>query len=74
MQRCMLSVDNTYSIPNLKVTGYLCKTNIVSSTAFRGFGGPQGIIITENVMADVAMALGMEPDKVGTSEGILLML
>ena len=41
LDRAMFHVDNAYFIPNLKVTGRVCRTNLPSNTAFRGFGGPQ---------------------------------
>ena len=41
MERAIFHSDNCYLIPNIRVRGYVCKTNIPSNTAFRGFGGPQ---------------------------------
>ena len=52
--RAMLHVDNTYYIPNLALKGYLAKTNHVSNTAFRGFGGPQGMLVIEEIMDRIA--------------------
>ncbi|WAR00721.1 XDH-like protein [Mya arenaria] len=45
MDRALFHSDNAYKIPNMKVTGYVCKTNTPSNTAFRGFGGPQGMMM-----------------------------
>nr|KAG5686897.1 hypothetical protein BaRGS_012445 [Batillaria attramentaria] len=55
---------NNYNIPNMRVTGIMCKTNMPSSTAFRGFGGPQGMVVAETWIAHVAAALSMAPEKV----------
>ncbi|KAK7429576.1 hypothetical protein QQZ08_003955 [Neonectria magnoliae] len=58
-ERAMTHVDGCYRIPNMHVTGRLCKTNTMSNTAFRGFGGPQGMFIAETYMEEVADRLGM---------------
>lgn len=47
-------------IPNVEVMGYVCKTNIPSNTAFRGFGGPQGMFVAENMIRDVAEFLNKD--------------
>ncbi len=57
LQRAMLHVDNAYFIPNLSVVGRVWKTNLPSNTAFRGFGGPQGMALIENVIDRVARYL-----------------
>lgn len=62
LDRALLHVDSAYNIPNLRAEGYCCKTNLPSNTAFRGFGGPQGIMIGESVMDDVARHLNVAPD------------
>lgn len=54
MQRAMTHVDNCYMIPNVHIRGFVCRTNTVPNTAFRGFGGPQGLFITETFMAEIA--------------------
>jgi xanthine dehydrogenase large subunit len=59
--RAMLHVDNAYYIPHIKVTGRIAKTNKVSNTAFRGFGGPQGMIVIEEVVDRLARALNLPP-------------
>ena len=56
-------MDNAYNIPKIDVRGYCCKTNIQSNTAFRGFGGPQGLLVVENFMDDVACELNMDPTE-----------
>jgi len=62
MDRCCTHVDNCYEIPNVHVRGHVCKTNIHSNTAFRGFGGPQAMFIAESYMVAVAEGLGMSVD------------
>lgn len=57
MQRAMLHVDNAYYIPHLRVVGRVWKTNLPSNTAFRGFGGPQGMAVIETVVDRIARAL-----------------
>ena len=57
MERAMLHCDNAYYIKNLRVTGQVCKTNTAPSTAFRGFGGPKGMLTIENIMEEVAQTL-----------------
>lgn len=62
--RAMLHVDNAYYIPNVEVRGRIAKTNKVSNTAFRGFGGPQGMIVIEDIMDRIARSLNLPPDVV----------
>ncbi len=64
MERSMLHADNAYFFPNIAVTGTVCRTNLPSNTAFRGFGGPQGIAATECVIEEVATLLGLDPLEV----------
>ncbi|XP_021947177.1 xanthine dehydrogenase/oxidase [Folsomia candida] len=61
MERALFSADNAYNIPNVDFTGYVCKTNLPSNTAFRGFGGPQGMMFTENVFDQIADKLNIDP-------------
>ncbi|KAK2707466.1 xanthine dehydrogenase/oxidase-like isoform X2 [Artemia franciscana] len=61
MERALFSIDNAYRLPNMQVTGYCCKTNLPSNTAFRGFGGPQGMMIMESVIDDITRKLKMDP-------------
>ena len=63
VERALSHIDGVYKIPNVHVRGRLCKTNTVSNTAFRGFGGPQGMFICESMMSEVADRLGMSVDK-----------
>ncbi len=58
--RAVFHIDNAYYLPNLRVVSHRCKTNTVSSTAFRGFGGPQGMFAVEGVIAAIARRLGVD--------------
>ncbi|HIK43566.1 MAG TPA: xanthine dehydrogenase molybdopterin binding subunit [Leptolyngbyaceae cyanobacterium M65_K2018_010] len=64
LMRAMLHVDNAYYIPNLVVEGRIAKTNRVSNTAYRGFGGPQGMIVIEDVVDRIARTLKLPPEVV----------
>ncbi len=55
--RAIFHTDNAYWLPAVKVTSHRCKMNTQSHTAFRGFGGPQGVILIETVMGDIARCL-----------------
>jgi xanthine dehydrogenase large subunit len=59
--RAVFHCDNAYFLPNVRITSHRCKTNTVSSTAFRGFGGPQGMFAAEGVIAAIARRLGIDP-------------
>jgi len=65
MQEALSNVDDCYHIPNFRAVGRVCKTNLPSCTAMRGFGAPQAILTMENVIHDVANFLGIRTDKVG---------
>lgn len=62
-ERAMSHIDGCYKIPNVHIRGRLCKTNTMSNTAFRGFGGPQGMFIAESFMSEVADRLGMAVEE-----------
>jgi len=64
LARALCHADNCYFLPNALFRGYPCKTNTVSNTAFRGFGGPQGMIIIEAVLEHVARSLGRSLDDI----------
>jgi xanthine dehydrogenase large subunit len=64
LERAMFHVDNAYYVPALRVTGRAAKTNLASNTAFRGFGGPQGMLVIEEIIDRVARALGLPPETV----------
>ena len=53
MERAVTHADNTYKIPNYNVVGRVCRTNLPPNTAFRGFGGPQAMIISEQLVQSV---------------------
>lgn len=61
MGRALCHVDNAYWIPNFVAQGRIAKTNKTSQTAFRGFGGPQGMFVIEEVLGHAAPALGIDP-------------
>ncbi|KAH1104771.1 hypothetical protein GYH30_038233 [Glycine max] len=64
LERAMFHSDNVYEIPNMRVMGRACFTNFPSHTAFRGFGGPQGLLIAENWIQRIAVELKMSPEKI----------
>jgi len=64
MERAMFHSDNSYKVPNLRVKGHCCKTNLPSNTAFRGFGGPQGLMIVEGWIEKIAQKLNLKPEEV----------
>lgn len=57
LERAMLHADNSYFIPNMKIIGKAYKTNLPSNTAFRGFGGPQGMLAVETIIDKIARVL-----------------
>lgn len=59
--RAMYHADNAYFLENVKITSHRCRTNTVSNTAFRGFGGPQGMVGMEHVIEEIARHLGKDP-------------
>ncbi len=61
VDRAMFHADNGYYLENVAITGNRCKTNTISNTAYRGFGGPQGMMIIECVIDDIAFHLGLDP-------------
>lgn len=67
LERAMFHSDNVYDVPNMRVRGQVCYTNFPSNTAFRGFGGPQGMIIAENWIQRIAMELQRSPEEIRVS-------
>jgi xanthine dehydrogenase large subunit len=61
MERTLFHCTNTYFIPNVTATAYSCRTHLPPNTAFRGFGGPQGMFIIESAIVLAAEKLGVEP-------------
>ncbi len=62
--RAMLHADNAYFLPDVRIESHRLRTNTQSATAYRGFGGPQGILGIESVMQRIAAALGKDPFEV----------
>jgi xanthine dehydrogenase/oxidase len=60
MDRAVTHFQNACRIPNVSVYGYLCKTNIQTNTAFRGFGAPQGMLVGETMYRHIAETLGKD--------------
>lgn len=58
--RAIFHTDNAYYLSDLTITSHRCKTHTQSHTAFRGFGGPQGVLLIETVMGDIARYLGLD--------------
>ena len=59
--RAMFHADNAYYLPAVRITSYRCKTHTQSNTAFRGFGGPQGMAAMEHVIEEIAHVLACDP-------------
>ncbi|CAL4940191.1 unnamed protein product [Urochloa decumbens] len=64
LERAMFHSENVYDIPNIRVRGQVCFTNFPSNTAFRGFGGPQGMLIAENWIHRIALELQRSPEDI----------
>jgi xanthine dehydrogenase large subunit len=64
MWRALFHLDNVYHVPHVEAAGYVCRTHKTSQTAFRGFGGPQGMLVIEEVMDRVARTLSLPPEVV----------
>ncbi|MFN8248381.1 MAG: molybdopterin cofactor-binding domain-containing protein [Ferruginibacter sp.] len=64
LERTLFHCTNSYYIPNVTATAYSCKTNLPPNTAFRGFGGPQGMFVIEAAIAKAADALGVTASEI----------
>ncbi|MEY2879314.1 MAG: hypothetical protein RLZZ15_1694 [Verrucomicrobiota bacterium] len=64
VDRALFHLDNAYYLPAVRFTGRIAKTNVASNTAFRGFGGPQGMFVIEEIVDRVARACGLPPEVV----------
>lgn len=64
LERTLFHCTNSYFIPNVSATAYSCKTNLPPNTAFRGFGGPQGMFVIESAIAHAAEKLGVAKDEI----------
>jgi xanthine dehydrogenase molybdopterin binding subunit len=62
--RALFHLDNAYYLPNVEFSGQVACTNLASNTAFRGFGGPQGMLVIEEIMDRVARTVGLRPEAV----------
>ncbi|HEX3599765.1 MAG TPA: molybdopterin cofactor-binding domain-containing protein, partial [Lacipirellulaceae bacterium] len=60
MERTLLHTDNCYFLSNVELTGQVCFTNLPSNTAFRGFGGPQALVVIENILEAIAEHTGLD--------------
>ncbi|MEQ3500336.1 molybdopterin cofactor-binding domain-containing protein [Tenacibaculum sp. SSH1-16] len=63
-ERTLFHATNSYFVPNVHTTVYSCKTNLPPNTAFRGFGGPQGMFVIESAIADAADKIGINKRKI----------
>jgi xanthine dehydrogenase large subunit len=64
LSRAMFHCDNAYLLPAVELTGLICLTHKTSQTAFRGFGGPQGMLVIEEILDQAARRLGLPPETV----------
>uniref|UniRef100_W5MWS9 aldehyde oxidase n=1 Tax=Lepisosteus oculatus TaxID=7918 RepID=W5MWS9_LEPOC len=64
IEKILLHMDNSYNIPNLRGMSTACRTNLPSNTAFRGFGVPQSMLVTESWINDVAVRVGCSAEKI----------
>ncbi len=64
LERTLFHCTNSYFIPNVSATAYSCKTNLPPNTAFRGFGGPQGMFVIESAIAHAAEKLGVSASEI----------
>ncbi|MGA8263369.1 MAG: molybdopterin cofactor-binding domain-containing protein [Ignavibacteriaceae bacterium] len=64
LERTLFHATNSYFVPNVKTTAYSCRTNLPPNTAFRGFGGPQGMFVIESAIHKAASVLGVDPSVI----------
>lgn len=64
MERTLFHCTNSYFVPNVKARAYSCRTNLPPNTAFRGFGGPQGMFVIEAAIAKAAEQLNISPSVI----------
>ncbi len=64
LSRAMFHCDNAYLLPTAQITGLICRTHKTSQTAFRGFGGPQGMLVIEEILDQAARRLGLAPEVI----------
>ena len=68
LARALCHIDNAYWIPNVRVNGRIAKTNKTSQTAFRGFGGPQGMLVIEDILGRCAPSARRRPGRAATPQ------
>ncbi len=64
LERALFHAENVYNIPDIRIRGRACRTNLPPNTAFRGFGAPQGIFVIENIMESLAVKTGLDPFEI----------
>lgn len=64
MERALFHMENSYLIPNIRGRGFLCRTHLPSNTAFRGFGGPQGMMVCEDWINAIALKLNRRAEEI----------
>ncbi|XP_025200769.1 xanthine dehydrogenase [Melanaphis sacchari] len=64
IDRCVSHLTNTYHIPHVRISGYICATNLPSNTAFRGFGAPQGMFFAESIIDHISKELNIDSNAV----------
>ena len=64
LSRALFHIDNAYMLPAVTARGYICRTHKTSQTAFRGFGGPQAMLVIEDLMDRIARSLALPPELV----------
>ena len=64
LERTLFHCTNSYFVPNVTATAYSCRTNLPPNTAFRGFGGPQGMFVIESAIAHAAEKLGVSASEI----------
>jgi xanthine dehydrogenase large subunit len=64
LERTLFHCTNSYFVPNVTATAYCCRTNLPPNTAFRGFGGPQGMFVIESAIAHAAEKLGVSASEI----------
>ena len=68
LERTLFHCTNSYFIPNVTATAYCCRTNLPPNTAFRGFGGPQGMFVIESAITHAAEKLGVSAGEITTKK------
>lgn len=64
MERALFHLENSYLVPNVRGRGFLCRTHLPSNTAFRGFGGPQGMMVCEDWINGIALKLNRRAEEI----------